>query len=31
MGENNFTTVPVALYGLVLFMAGVAYYFQRIV
>ena len=26
MGENNFTTVPVALYGTVLFMAGVAYY-----
>jgi len=26
MGENNFTTVPVALYGVVLIMAGVAYY-----
>jgi len=26
MGENNFTTIPVALYGVVLFMAGVAYY-----
>ena len=26
MGENNFTTIPVALYGLVLLMAGVAYY-----
>ena len=27
MGENNFTTIPVALYGTVLFMAGLAYYF----
>lgn len=27
MGENNFTTIPVALYGFVLMMAGVAYYF----
>jgi uncharacterized membrane protein len=27
MGENEFTTWPVALYGVVLFMAGVAYYF----
>ena len=27
MGENNFTTLPVALYGVVLLMAGVAYYF----
>jgi TMEM175 potassium channel family protein len=26
MGENSFTTIPVALYGLVLLMAGVAYY-----
>jgi TMEM175 potassium channel family protein len=26
MGENHFTTLPVALYGIVLFMAGVAYY-----
>ena len=26
MGENNFTTWPVALYGLVLLMAGSAYY-----
>jgi uncharacterized membrane protein len=26
MGENNFTTWPVALYGIVLMMAGVAYY-----
>jgi uncharacterized membrane protein len=26
MGENNFTTIPVALYGAVLFMAGVSYY-----
>ena len=26
MGENNFTTVPVALYGAILFMAGIAYY-----
>ena len=26
MGENHFTTWPVALYGIVLFMAGVAYY-----
>jgi len=27
LGENNFTTLPVALYGFVLCMAGVAYYF----
>ncbi|HSU26829.1 MAG TPA: TMEM175 family protein, partial [Chitinophagaceae bacterium] len=27
MGENNFTTWPVALYGFILFMAGLAYYF----
>ena len=26
MGENNFATWPVALYGMVLLMAGVAYY-----
>jgi uncharacterized membrane protein len=26
MGENHFHTVPVALYGVVLFMAGVAYF-----
>lgn len=26
MGENNFTTIPVALYGIVLLMAGFAYY-----
>lgn len=26
MGENHFTTGPVALYGVVLFMAGAAYY-----
>jgi len=26
MGENNFSTLPVALYGVVLLMAGVAYY-----
>ncbi len=26
MGENNFATVPVALYGVVLLMCGVAYY-----
>ena len=26
MGENNFTTLPVALYGMILLMAGVAYY-----
>jgi TMEM175 potassium channel family protein len=26
MSENHFAAVPVALYGLVLFMAGVAYY-----
>ncbi len=26
MGENHFETLPVALYGVVLFMAGVAYY-----
>jgi uncharacterized membrane protein len=27
MGENNFASLPVALYGFVLLMAGVAYYF----
>jgi len=27
MGENNFTTWPVVLYGGVLFMSGLAYYF----
>jgi uncharacterized membrane protein len=27
MGENHFATWPVALYGIVLLMAGVAYYF----
>lgn len=27
MGENHFSTWPVALYGMVLLMAGVAYYF----
>ena len=27
MGENHFSTLPVALYGLVSFMAGLAYYF----
>jgi len=26
MGENNFSTVPVALYGFVLWMCGLAYY-----
>ncbi len=26
MGENHFATWPVALYGVVLFMAGIAYY-----
>jgi uncharacterized membrane protein len=26
MGENNFTTIPVALYGAVLLMSGIAYY-----
>ena len=26
MGQNNFATLPVALYGLVLLMAGMAYY-----
>jgi len=26
MGENHFTTAPTALYGLVMFMAGIAYY-----
>ena len=26
MGENHFDTLPVALYGVVLLMAGVAYY-----
>ena len=27
MGENHFAKLPVALYGIVLFMAGLAYYF----
>lgn len=27
MGENNFDTKPVALYGVISFMAGMAYYF----
>jgi uncharacterized membrane protein len=27
MGENNFDTKPVALYGFVSMMAGIAYYF----
>jgi uncharacterized membrane protein len=27
MGENNFTTWPVVLYGIVLLMASIAYYF----
>jgi uncharacterized membrane protein len=27
MGENNFATIPVALYGVVMLMAGVAYSF----
>ena len=27
MGENNFATFPVALYGVVATMAGIAYYF----
>jgi len=27
VGENHFATWPVALYGIVLFMAGIAYYF----
>jgi len=27
MGENHFATWPVALYGMVLFMASIAYYF----
>lgn len=27
MGENNFTKWPVALYGFILLMAGIAYYF----
>jgi uncharacterized membrane protein len=26
MGENNFATIPVALYGVVMLMAGIAYY-----
>jgi uncharacterized membrane protein len=26
MGENHFTAVPTALYGIVLLMAGIAYY-----
>ena len=26
MGENNFSTIPVVLYGVVLLMAGIAYY-----
>jgi uncharacterized membrane protein len=27
MGENNFSTWPVVLYGVILFMASIAYYF----
>ena len=27
MGENNFSTIPVAAYGAVLMMSGIAYYF----
>ncbi|HEX5025742.1 MAG TPA: TMEM175 family protein [Agriterribacter sp.] len=27
MGENHFSPIPVAIYGVVAFMAGVAYYF----
>jgi uncharacterized membrane protein len=27
MGENKFETIPVAIYGVVLLMAGIAYYF----
>ena len=27
MGENNFTTWPVAMYGIVALMSGIAYYF----
>jgi len=27
MGENNFTTMPVVLYGVVAMMSGIAYYF----
>jgi uncharacterized membrane protein len=27
MGENNFTTWPVVIYGVVFIMAGIAYYF----
>jgi uncharacterized membrane protein len=27
MGENNFSTIPVALYGVVLWMCGLAYFF----
>lgn len=26
MGENHFTTLPIALYGVVLLMAGISYY-----
>lgn len=26
MGENSFTTLPIVLYGIVIFMAGLAYY-----
>jgi len=26
MGENNFTTIPVIFYGIILFMAAIAYY-----
>lgn len=26
MGENHFTTLPVAVYGMVLFMAGISYF-----
>jgi uncharacterized membrane protein len=27
MGENHFSTLPVALYGVISMMAGIAYYF----
>lgn len=27
MGENHFAQWPIAVYGMVLFMAGIAYYF----
>ncbi len=30
MGENNFEQLPVALYGVVLWMAGLAYYILTI-